>query len=67
MINDVTSGALRKRKSNREASAMGLDLYDSDEETEAILRKIRMQMGVNTNRSKEKHDSGSLISMGKII
>ena len=55
---------MRKRKSGRESSAMGLDLYDSDEETEAILRKIRMQMGVNVNRSKEKEDSGSLKSMG---
>jgi hypothetical protein len=48
IINDVTSGAYRKRKSLREGG-MGLDLYDSDEETEAILKKIRQKMGLNYN------------------
>ncbi|KAI8899616.1 MRC1-like domain-containing protein [Globomyces pollinis-pini] len=45
LINDVTSGALRKRKAGRDESGKGLDLYDSDEEGEAILRRIRQQMG----------------------
>jgi hypothetical protein len=48
IINDVTSGAYRKRKSLREGG-MGLDLYDSDEETEAILKRIRQKMGLNYN------------------
>jgi hypothetical protein len=66
LINDVTSGALRKRKSVRDASAKGLDLYDSDEENEAILRRIRQQMGFSGDKRREIEDPGSLISLGII-
>jgi hypothetical protein len=62
LINDVTSGALRKRKSGRDIK--GLDLFDSDEETQNILRRLRQQMGFHGARKKDE-DVGGLASLGK--
>ena len=65
LLNDVTTGALRKRHA-RDESGMGLDLYDSDEEGEAMLRRIRAQMGMGITKKKEgeEYEDGSLASLG---
>lgn len=69
LINDVTSGAMRKRKSKcvvnqggKDGSGKGLDMYDSDDETEALLRRIRAQLGVGQSKRDEEFD-GSLKSL----
>jgi hypothetical protein len=65
LINDVTSGALRKRQSGRDGVGKGLDIYDSDDEAEAMLRRIQAQMGISSKKKSEVED-GSLAALGKI-
>lgn len=65
LVNDVTSGALRKRQSAKEGLGKGLDLYDSDEEAEAMLRRIRSQMGLNSKKKKSEFEEGTLGALGK--
>ncbi|KAL2916827.1 hypothetical protein HK105_203606 [Polyrhizophydium stewartii] len=43
LLRDVTSGNLRKRAKRNDPSGKGYDIEDSDEENEAILRRIREQ------------------------
>ncbi|KAJ3354781.1 hypothetical protein HDU91_005742 [Kappamyces sp. JEL0680] len=64
LINDVTSGALRKRQA-RDDAGMGLDLFDEDDEAEALLRRIRAQMGMGSSRKKvgEEYEEGSLAAL----
>lgn len=63
IMNDVTSGAMRKRRGKRiDPNGKGLDLYDSDEENEALLRQIRKRMGVQA--SKKKGEEGLLQTLG---
>jgi hypothetical protein len=66
ILNDVTSGALRKRRGKRlDPNGKGLDLYDSDEENEALLRQIRKRMGFVEKSKKSKDDNeGLLKSLG---
>jgi hypothetical protein len=53
LINDVTSGAYRKRRGAGNFGN-GLDLYDSDEEAEAILNRIRQRMGFVGTKKKDE-------------
>lgn len=64
LINDVTSGALRKRQSARDGFGKGLDIYDSDDEAEAMLRRIQAQMGMSSKK-KPTFEEGSLAALGK--
>ena len=64
MINDVTSGALRKRKSVRDGSGKGFDLYDSDDDSQAILRRIRQRMGLGNSQNKNEEEVGTLAALG---
>jgi MRC1-like domain len=65
ILNDVTSGALRKRRGKRlDPNGKGLDLYDSDEENEALLRQIRKRMGLQASKKRKNEDEGPLQSLG---
>lgn len=66
ILNDVTSGALRKRRGKRfDPTGKGLDLYDSDEENEALLRQIRNRMGLQASKKNKKdEDEGPLQILG---
>jgi hypothetical protein len=66
ILNDVTSGALRKRRGKRlDPNGKGLDLYDSDEENEALLRQIRKRMGfVEKSKKSKDENEGLLKSLG---
>lgn len=60
ILNDVTSGALRKRRGKRvDPNGKGLDLYDSDEENDALLRQIRKRMGLQQAR-KNSSEQGTM-------
>jgi hypothetical protein len=64
ILNDVTSGNMRKRRGRKiDSNGQGLDLYDSDEENEAILRQIRKRMGLQS-RKKDKEEDGTLSALG---
>ena len=65
LINDVTSGALRKRQNARDGIGKGLDIYDSDDEAEAMLRRIQSQMGM-TSKKKTDIEESSLATLGRI-
>ncbi|KAI8916040.1 hypothetical protein EDD86DRAFT_253319 [Gorgonomyces haynaldii] len=56
ILEDVTSGAYRKRRRRIDPDGKGLDLYDSDEENEALLRQIRKRMGLSIRKKKEIED-----------
>jgi hypothetical protein len=60
LINDVTSGLMRKRKT---ADEKGLDLDDSDEENKDILRMIRKQMGLGNKRKQEELSGLTALAM----
>ena len=64
LINDVTSGALRKRQNARDGVGKGLDIYDSDDEAEAMLRRIQSQMGM-TSKKKSGAEESSLAALGR--
>ncbi|KAI8803404.1 MRC1-like domain-containing protein [Cladochytrium replicatum] len=59
LMNDVTSGNLRKRAAHRESarSGKGFELSDSEEENELLLRKIRKRSG--KRRKQEGGDDGA--------
>lgn len=64
MLHDVTTGAFRKRRGKRfDPNGKGLDMYDSDEENEALLRQIRKRMGFQTSH-KDKFENGTLKALG---
>jgi hypothetical protein len=46
----------------KDGSGKGLDMYDSDDETDALLRRIRAQLGVGQSKKDEEFD-GTLKSL----
>ncbi|KAJ3310447.1 hypothetical protein HDV04_005027 [Boothiomyces sp. JEL0838] len=53
VLEDITGGFKKKR-------ARGIQFYDSDEEGEEILKKIRAQMGFNAKKKKEDQNKDKL-------
>ncbi|KAL5033252.1 hypothetical protein RTP6_001245 [Batrachochytrium dendrobatidis] len=62
LLNDVTSGNLRKRGRRNDPTGKGLDMHDSDEENEELLRRIRDQFKSKTNGN----DNDDLVSLEKL-
>lgn len=60
VLEDITGGFKKKR-------ARGIQFYDSDEEGEEILKKIRAQMGFNAKKKKEDQNKDKLSQLCKCL
>lgn len=62
LLHDVTSGNLRKRARMADPSGKGYDIHDSDEENEALLRRIREKIRPRN----QKNDDDELTALEKL-